>query len=293
MSNTVNLNFTCGTDIEMFLCKEEDNKVVSAVGIINGTKEKPVIMPNGASLHYDNVLAEFATPICNGKREWLNNCNTSFKLADGALPSGYYLSTTLASTFVPEEELQTEEAKQIGCSRDYNAYSLKANTPPSIEGLKLRSAGAHIHIGHLCLQNDMDKQIGIVRVMDALHGLISIELDDNDGSQRRKELYGKAGTYRPTAYGIEYRTLSNYWLKDERLQELMWLLSRDALQIVVNDEEDEFFRMLDDQGVNVQEDIDTAYSQFIIWMEEYRVYLGEDTVELLDELLYERGYIDQ
>jgi hypothetical protein len=39
-----------------------------------------------------------------------------------------------------------------------------------------------------------------------------------DFDDRRRQLYGKAGAYRPKPYGMEYRVLSNVWLKNKSLQ---------------------------------------------------------------------------
>ena len=39
-------------------------------------------------------------------------------------------------------------------------------------------------------------------------GLPAVRRDSQD---KRRKLYGQAGRFRPTSYGIEYRTLSNYW----------------------------------------------------------------------------------
>jgi len=48
--------------------------------------------------------------------------------------------------------------------------------------------------------------------MDFFLGLGSLFYDDDI---ERREMYGKAGCIRYKPYGVEYRTLSNAWLKDE------------------------------------------------------------------------------
>ena len=43
-----------------------------------------------------------------------------------------------------------------------------------------------------------------------------------DQGELRKQLYGKAGAYRPKPYGMEYRVLSNYWVFDPKRTEWVW-----------------------------------------------------------------------
>ena len=50
--------------------------------------------------------------------------------------------------------------------------------------------------------------------MDVFLGLPSIFLDKDN---TRREMYGKAGAFRLCNYGVEYRTLSNFWIKKQTL----------------------------------------------------------------------------
>ena len=45
----------------------------------------------------------------------------------------------------------------------------------------------------------------------------------------RKKLYGKAGAYRPKPYGLEYRSLSNFWVFDDKLIRWVWRNTERAL----------------------------------------------------------------
>jgi len=43
-----------------------------------------------------------------------------------------------------------------------------------------------------------------------------------DNDDRRRELYGKPGSFRPKPYGVEYRVLSNMWLKSISTQKFVF-----------------------------------------------------------------------
>lgn len=68
----------------------------------------------------------------------------------------------------------------------------------------------HIHIGYN--NPDMETSMNIIKALDIFLAIPSIILDpDKD----RKKMYGKAGAFRFKNYGVEFRTLSNFWIKDQ------------------------------------------------------------------------------
>jgi hypothetical protein len=62
--------------------------------------------------------------------------------------------------------------------------------------------------------------------LDLFLGVPSVLMDDGE---ERKQMYGKAGAYRPKKYGAEYRTLSNFWIFDKKLIGWVWDQSERAL----------------------------------------------------------------
>ena len=111
------------------------------------------------------------------------------------------------------------------------------NEPPFIEYKSFRSCGAHIHLGHQKDDGnefllDFDGKIRTIKAMDAVHGIISTILDNSNNAIARKKLYGKAGAHRIKNYGVEYRVLSNFWLKSPELVMLVYNLTKDVLKII-------------------------------------------------------------
>lgn len=83
----------------------------------------------------------------------------------------------------------------------------------------------HIHIGYD--NPNIDSSLWMVKYLDMYLGLPSV-IHDND--KRRRSLYGKAGCFRLTPYGVEYRVLSSAMMKDTETLTLVWNQLMKALE---------------------------------------------------------------
>lgn len=144
----------------------------------------------------------------------------------------------MPSTNFHPQQLSHPEAAEIGCAPDFNAWTDKENIPPAdFAKNTFRSCGGHIHVGYVegsgndFLLDAVGKR-RMIQAMDCLHGMISVLLDNSKEAIERRNIYGKAGCYRPTDYGVEYRTLSNFWCRTDNLKRLMYRLTADALYLV-------------------------------------------------------------
>ena len=226
------MKFTIGTDPEFFLKKKttKEDRYISAIPYIKGTKEAPHILPNGAGLQWDNVAIEFASTVSSDKWSFIGGLETTLKHIQKLLnPYRLYMVCT-PSAYFPEEEIQSQEAKEFGCSPDFNVWDRSVNEAPVPLSPVFRSCGGHVHVGHPSLSS-LEAKETMVKAMDVTCGLVSLILDNNKEAIERRTLYGKAGCFRPTKYGIEYRTLSNFWLKSPLFVELIYSLTKDALML--------------------------------------------------------------
>lgn len=218
-------NITIGTDPECFIFNTKTNKVKSAVKLIPGTKEHPYRLPDlgpGFALQTDNILAEFNVPPVDNVNDFVKNIN---KMKDyirnfvKGIDENYDILCA-ASQNVPKGELRSKQAKEFGCSPDYNIYTGMPNPrPAAADTTNLRSAGMHLHCGYD--HPEIDRSLRVLAYFDAYLGVPSILIDKD--SQRRS-LYGKAGCFRLTSYGFEYRTLSSYFMKDDK--HLKWVFGQ-------------------------------------------------------------------
>ncbi len=93
-----------------------------------------------------------------------------------------------------------------------------------------RSAGGHIHIG--CGEGVHKTPEDLVKMMDIIVGNTCVLIDRDKGNARRRKLYGRAGEYRLPKHGLEYRTLSNFWLTSYPLMSMVFGLTRLVTSLV-------------------------------------------------------------
>lgn len=257
-------NVTIGADPELFIINEKTKKVVSAVGLIPGEKGNPwrsEDMPEGFGLETDNILAEFNIPPVKDGINFVNNIVYMQEYIDKFVKSknpdlGIKCA---ASQTVPTSELQSDQAKLFGCDVDYNAYTMKANPKPKGTATNLRSAGFHIHVGY---ENpNVDTSLALVKYMDAFLGLPSV-IKDKD--KKRRSLYGKAGCFRLTDYGVEYRVLSSAMMGSTAKLTFVWKQLQKALKAYQCDynlpDRNEVQEAINNSNVELAEQLITHYN---------------------------------
>lgn len=236
-------NLLIGADIELFVQHKETGEIISAENFILGTKDQPYnfdpVNPYFGTSK-DNVLAEFTIPPTTTAEQWLTYISKARTYIDSIIPKEY--CTVAFPAFILDPKwLQTEQAKIFGCEPDFNAYSQRVNIFPKREDENLRSAALHVHFGYdapspydalQCKDHPGDYipdalRLDIIKACDLFMGIPAVLIEPPN---RRKELYGKAGAFRPKPYGVEYRTLGNYYLQSPELT--LWV--REAAQNAIN-----------------------------------------------------------
>ena len=207
-------NITIGADPEVFV-KDNNGRISSVIGALGGTKETPRLVSCGG-VQEDNVLAEFnIDPSTNAGQftanisEVMSQLSNILRQKDLRVDCGRTASHNFDMDFLKS---QGEKAMEFGCSSEWNTWTKDIMKKPDGESTTLRTAGGHIHIGY---DDPIEAaNYSIVKLLDFQLGLPSV-LKDKD--TQRRSLYGQAGSMRHKPYGVEYRTLSNFWLRSGQL----------------------------------------------------------------------------
>lgn len=204
-----------GCDPEVFV--KQGGIFKSAFNLIKGDKKNPQKVRSGA-VQVDGMALEFNIDPADSEDKFLFNVNDVFTQMKLMVPT-YDVVVSSVAHFDPDHlRAQPAEALELGCDPDYNAWT--GNTNPRPDGNRpMRTASGHIHIGFTEDQNIEDmghkhRANMVAKQLDFYLGLASLEYDPD---KERREMYGKAGAVRYKTYGVEYRTLSNAWLRSEQL----------------------------------------------------------------------------
>lgn len=235
------MTLTIGADPELFLSK--DGKALSAYGKIPGTKAKPYPAGNGA-VQVDGMALEFNIEPATSAKAFVHNVNDMMAELESMIPKGHELFVTSAVDFgAAYVERQPKAARELGCDPDFNAYTMNVNHVEARNEFNgWRTAGGHVHIGW-CRDQDIYENshfmscVEMARSMDLFVGLPAVVMDDKT---ERNKMYGHAGVFRPKPYGVEYRTLSNFWLADDTLKEFVFKQTKRAFHYIAEKREDLF-----------------------------------------------------
>lgn len=133
---------------------------------------------------------------------------------------------------IPPQMLELASAAQVGlgCEPSYNVYHTHARCVEEPRLLPYRFAGGHVHFQLTRAERDDASNIRyLVKTLDALLGIPSVCLAQNYDHFIRRRYYGLAGEHRLPPHGLEYRTLSNFWMMDPKAMQLIFDLAGHVL----------------------------------------------------------------
>lgn len=251
--------FKIGADPELFLKSSTTNEFVSAEDqrgpLIPGTKSDPFAVKSGA-VQVDGVAAEFNINPSKSFDEFFGNIKdvvsemkTMIKKKDDTLnlipvPTATFKEDYFRS--LPEHTLQ------LGCEPDFNAYKDGEANPRPQTDEPFRTGSGHVHMSWYSPKNFVEPfSEGHIKdcclVTKQLDKFLLFASQDWDKDNKRRSLYGAPGSFRPKKYGMEYRPLSNAWLKQTRTVKDVYFITLGVL------------RGMDSAKLDLDADIDKAY----------------------------------
>lgn len=267
-----------GADPELFIRDKSTKQIISAHNLLPGTKWEPHKVNQGA-IQVDGVAAEFNIDPCQNLENWTFNISSVMQTLQKTLGDKYELVSEPTNTFAWDYfKTLPENVRELGCNPDFNAWTGRVNERPDGGSTTMRTCAGHIHIGW---GKNMDSQDEthfedcrvIARNLDYWLGLYSLQWDINTD---RRKLYGKAGSFRPKPYGMEYRPLSNVWLRTQGLQNWVFNAAKIGTEKLI----DKGYKLEDEFGAMARDFIDNSES----WWKEEDMKKSKEHKELFTKL---------
>lgn len=207
-----------GADPELFV-GDDSGVFINGFGMIPGDKSSPFRVKDGA-VQVDGMALEFNIDPATSREDFVSKVFSVKEQLKAMLKPGLNLLDTPVVEFSKEFfDDQPSKSKEMGCDPDFNAWTGSYNPDPE-GGALLRTGAGHIHIGWTSGADPHDYDhfqqcCDLVKHLDSTVGLWTVVVDPE--SAGRRQLYGKAGAFRPKSYGLEWRVPSNFWTKSPEL----------------------------------------------------------------------------
>jgi hypothetical protein len=169
---------------------------------------------------------------------------------------------------IPKEILKTAHPLHIelGCQPSFNAYKLKGEPVYDPRELLYRFAGGHMHFG---TWRQRPPYVKIVKTADSILGIWSVGVARNLDNPIRRKYYGLPGEYRMPMYGqglygVEYRTLSNWWLAAPCVMQVSWDIARLCVRLASSRTYGKLWAATEDEVINTIKNCDAKYAMRIL-----------------------------
>jgi len=222
-----------GCDPEFFF--SQNNKIIGSEKILPAKG----LATSGSKITRDGIQAELNPTPHTCRKLLANEIRWCFKTITKQIPKNTQINLS-QNIKVTKSEMNSlsEESKQFGCKPSTNIYKTESSIN-LIDASKFysRSAGGHLHLGipsqstNLNLLKALNSPKHTVPFLDLIVGNTCVLIDRDKSNITRRKLYGQAGEYRQLENRIEYRTLSNFWLKNYTLMSFVTGLARMAVSI--------------------------------------------------------------
>lgn len=255
-----------GTDPEVFV-EDSAGNVIPAWVFLPAKKDSP-------NLFWDGFQAEFTAVPSSCQDRLGQNIRSQLSYLKSKLPSGAHLSAR-SVVEIPKSILRSAATEHVdfGCRPSLNAYGLSGRVVPDPRELGIRFAGGHIHWGFYKKDYPEARIADAIKLVDATIGLIGVSLAEGRDDPRRREFYGLAGEFRLPAHGVEYRTLSNFWLASPSVYHLIFTLGRAAFRLGLMGMREKVFRSPESMVVQAINNTDARLARILI--EENSEYFHE------------------
>lgn len=234
----------------------QSGRLVSALRVLERDKHDYVDLKDGNRFYGDNALAEFAFPPAKSIDGIIDRINTVLVRAQDYLGDRYKFVCKTSHDFdrielkdVVSPRMRKEDGTPVvmshwetGCNPNFDAYAEAQNRGADFRD-GTRTGSFHIHIGNANCDKEPEgflmlttDKLMAVRLLDIFLGCASVIFDKDSSSAARRRLYGKAGEFRPTSYGVEYRVLGNYALRSPALVRLVYELAEYTMRVMASKE---------------------------------------------------------
>lgn len=267
MKNIQRQDVSIGCDPEMFITSSKGDilgseHLLPEGGMSAGDRDDSKIVRDGVQIELNPEANECRAYLGNEVHRCFRDLNEELKNSD------------MKPDFSPVVEVSkreldrlSEKSREFGCAPSFNSHTKSTTKVGELDGstYRTRCAGGHIHLGGG--YGALSKPEILVPILDILVGNTAVLLDRDAGQKERRKYYGQAGEYRLPPHGLEYRTLSNFWLRAYPLASFMWGMSRLSVGIAEMGEAyyTKLFELVDMadivKAIN-ENDFDLAYKNF-------------------------------